>query len=64
MNINTILFDLDGTLINTNDLIIESFLHTLNHYYPNQYTREDVLAFIGRRYGIRLKPSIQIGSTR
>lgn len=47
MNINTILFDLDGTLINTNDLIIESFLHTLNHYYPNQYTREDVLAFIG-----------------
>ncbi|GMB09092.1 pyrophosphatase PpaX [Thermolongibacillus altinsuensis] len=47
MNINTVLFDLDGTLINTNDLIIESFLHTLNKYYPNQYTREDVLNFIG-----------------
>ncbi|USK33558.1 pyrophosphatase PpaX [Bacillus sp. F19] len=47
MRINTVLFDLDGTLINTNDLIIESFLHTLNLYYPNQYGREDVLPFLG-----------------
>lgn len=45
--ITTLLFDLDGTLINTNELIIASFLHTLNHYYPNQYTREDVFEFIG-----------------
>ncbi|MGM0876742.1 MAG: pyrophosphatase PpaX [Bacillota bacterium] len=47
MKINTLLFDLDGTLINTNELIIESFLHTLNSYYPNKYKREDVLPFIG-----------------
>ncbi|RAK19968.1 pyrophosphatase PpaX [Anoxybacillus vitaminiphilus] len=47
MNINTILFDLDGTLIDTNELIIQSFLHTLEKYYPHQYKREDVLAFIG-----------------
>ncbi|WP_017153392.1 pyrophosphatase PpaX [Bacillus bingmayongensis] len=47
MKINTVLFDLDGTLINTNELIISSFLHTLNKYYPNQYKREDVLPFIG-----------------
>ncbi|KEZ48707.1 MULTISPECIES: pyrophosphatase PpaX [Metabacillus] len=47
MKINTVLFDLDGTLINTNDLIIESFLHTLNLYYPNQYGRDDVLPFLG-----------------
>ncbi|MGR5995961.1 pyrophosphatase PpaX [Bacillus cereus] len=47
MRINTVLFDLDGTLINTNELIISSFLHTLNTYYPNQYKREDVLPFIG-----------------
>ncbi|PFO68748.1 pyrophosphatase PpaX [Bacillus cereus] len=46
MRINTVLFDLDGTLINTNELIISSFLHTLNTYYPNQYKREDVLPFI------------------
>jgi len=45
--INTLLFDLDGTLINTNNLIIASFLHTLEYYYPNNYTREDILKFIG-----------------
>ncbi|MBM7704504.1 pyrophosphatase PpaX [Metabacillus iocasae] len=47
MNVNTILFDLDGTLIDTNELIVSSFLHTLDHFYPNQYTREDVHAFMG-----------------
>lgn len=46
-NITTLLFDLDGTLINTNELIVESFLHTLNHYYPEQYKREDVYPFMG-----------------
>ncbi|MFN7252563.1 MAG: pyrophosphatase PpaX [Anaerobacillus sp.] len=45
--IDTILFDLDGTLINTNELIIASFLHTLDHYFPNEYTREKVIQFIG-----------------
>ncbi|WP_174728714.1 pyrophosphatase PpaX [Mesobacillus harenae] len=45
--VNTVLFDLDGTLIDTNELIISSFLHTLEHYYPRQYKREDVYAFIG-----------------
>lgn len=47
MKVNTILFDLDGTLINTNELIIASFLHTLEHYFPGQYKREQVLPFIG-----------------
>lgn len=46
-NIDTILFDLDGTLIDTNELIISSFLHTLGKYYPDQYKREDVLPFMG-----------------
>jgi pyrophosphatase PpaX len=46
-NITTLLFDLDGTLINTNELIISSFTHTLNKYFPNEYTRDDILPFIG-----------------
>lgn len=46
-NINTLLFDLDGTLINTNELIVESFLHTLNHFFPGRYEREDVYPFMG-----------------
>ncbi|MFC7393867.1 pyrophosphatase PpaX [Scopulibacillus cellulosilyticus] len=45
--IKTILFDLDGTLINTNDLIIASFAHTLEHYYPGRYGRKDIINFIG-----------------
>lgn len=47
MSINTLLFDLDGTLIDTNELIIQSFQHTLEKYYPETYTREDILKFIG-----------------
>lgn len=45
--ITTVLFDLDGTLIDTNDLIITSYLHTLDRYYPGKYKREDVLPFMG-----------------
>ena len=46
--VDTILFDLDGTLINTIDLIVASFLHTLNVYFPEGgYERDDVVSFIG-----------------
>jgi pyrophosphatase PpaX len=45
--ITTILFDLDGTLIDTNELIISTYLHTLEKYYPGTYQREDVLPFMG-----------------
>ncbi len=30
------------------NLIISTYLHTLEKYYPNQYQREDVLPFMGR----------------
>ncbi|WP_057912014.1 pyrophosphatase PpaX [Peribacillus muralis] len=46
-SINTLLFDLDGTLINTNELIIASFTETLNHFCPGQFKREDIIPFIG-----------------
>ncbi|MDF2790622.1 MAG: pyrophosphatase [Neobacillus sp.] len=46
-NINTILFDLDGTLIDTNELIISTYLHTLEKYFPGKYQRQDVLPFLG-----------------
>ncbi|MCP8617633.1 pyrophosphatase PpaX [Salirhabdus salicampi] len=47
MSIRTILFDLDETLIDTNELIISSFEHTLQHFRPNEFKREDILQFIG-----------------
>ncbi|SFD96267.1 pyrophosphatase PpaX [Lentibacillus persicus] len=46
MNIHTILFDLDGTLIDTNELIIASFIHTFNQY-GKHITREQAIEFIG-----------------
>ncbi|MGG4264092.1 pyrophosphatase PpaX [Peribacillus simplex] len=46
-NITTLLFDLDGTLINTIELIIDSFTETLEHYCPGQFKREDIIPFIG-----------------
>ncbi|WP_082233395.1 pyrophosphatase PpaX [Halobacillus massiliensis] len=47
MSINTILFDLDGTLIDTNELIISSFTHTLKNHADRPYTREEIIQFIG-----------------
>ncbi|RKQ35555.1 pyrophosphatase PpaX [Oceanobacillus halophilus] len=46
MSVHTILFDLDGTLIDTNELIIASFTHTFNHYNL-PYTREEIIEFNG-----------------
>jgi len=46
--INTILFDLDGTLINTNEIIIQSFEYTFNTHFPNvEVNRDRILTFIG-----------------
>lgn len=42
-----LLFDLDGTLIDTNELILQSFEHTLEHYFPGRFTRNDVLPYMG-----------------
>ncbi|API93470.1 MULTISPECIES: pyrophosphatase PpaX [unclassified Virgibacillus] len=46
MSIRTILFDLDGTLIDTNELIIASFFHTFGQY-NYQFTREEIIEFNG-----------------
>lgn len=45
--ITTLLFDFDGTLLDTNELIIQTFQTVLNAYYPGKYEREDILPFLG-----------------
>lgn len=45
--IRTILFDLDGTLIDTNPLILASFRHTLLKHTGRAYTDEEIFPFIG-----------------
>ncbi len=46
--LDTILFDLDGTLINTNEIIISSFFSSFKRHLPNLVlSREKVMTFIG-----------------
>jgi len=46
--INTVLFDLDGTLVNSNEIIIESFRQTFKHFQPNiNYSRKQLIEMIG-----------------
>nr|WP_106780920.1 pyrophosphatase PpaX [Lysinibacillus timonensis] len=42
-----LLFDFDGTLLNTNDLIIQTFMHVLEEKFPGKYTPDDCIQFIG-----------------
>lgn len=46
--ITTVLFDLDGTLINTNPLIIKSFEETFKEFLPNEnFSESRIMDFIG-----------------
>lgn len=45
--INALLFDFDGTLLDTNELIIQTFMAVLGEHFPGRYEREDILHFIG-----------------
>lgn len=46
MAVKALLFDFDGTLLNTNELIIQTFMHVLNERFP-QFSPKDCLKFIG-----------------
>lgn len=45
--INTVLFDFDGTLINTNKVILASWQHTYEHYLGHQVDEEHILKSFG-----------------
>lgn len=45
--INTILFDFDGTLVNTNKVIIESWQHTYRHFLGREESLERITACFG-----------------
>lgn len=44
----TVLFDLDGTLIDTNELIIKTFLDVLEQRFPGRFRREDIIPHMGQ----------------
>ena len=45
--INTVLFDFDGTLVNTNDVIVASWQHTYMHYLGREESPEKITACFG-----------------
>jgi len=53
--INTILFDFDGTLVNTNDVIIESFKHTFMHYLGYEPEISKITKFFGEPLIVTMK---------
>jgi pyrophosphatase PpaX len=46
--IEAVLFDLDGTIIDTNELIIQSFLHALHGIVPESFSREHIIPSMGQ----------------
>jgi len=55
MGIKTVLFDLDGTIIDTNELIIESFKYTIERHLGYIIKPEDVTPYFGEPLPITLK---------
>jgi pyrophosphatase PpaX len=53
--ITTVLFDLDGTIVDTNELIIQSFLHTLAGVTAEPLTREAIIPNMGRPLAEQMK---------
>lgn len=53
--ITTVLFDLDGTIIDTNELIIESFLHALKGYVPEGFNREHIIPSMGQPLAVQMQ---------
>ncbi len=45
--INTVLFDFDGTLVNTNDIIIASWQHTYKHYLGREESLDKITSCFG-----------------
>lgn len=54
----TVLFDLDGTIVNTNELIIKTFMHVIDKHLDKPYTREQIIPYMG----MTLEEQLQIFS--
>lgn len=53
--ITTVLFDLDGTIIDTNELIIQSFMHALKGVVPQGFGREHIIPSMGQPLTVQLQ---------
>lgn len=57
--INTILFDFDGTLINTNTVIIDSFQHTYRSILGKEKDVTEIIKYFGEPLHLTLKRDIE-----
>lgn len=48
MEFRGLLFDLDGTLLDTNELIIQSFQHTFSSHYKRTVSHEELFPYFGK----------------
>lgn len=53
--IQTVLFDLDGTIVDTNELIIQSFLHALQGVVAPEFGREHIIPSMGMPLSVQLQ---------
>ncbi|HOA20445.1 MAG TPA: HAD-IA family hydrolase [Sedimentibacter sp.] len=53
--IDTVIFDFDGTLADTNNLVLNSFKHIYNKYYDGKWDEEYVLSTFGEPLALTLK---------
>lgn len=51
----TVLFDLDGTIIDTNELIIQSCLHALRGVVPPDFGREQIIPCMGQPLAVQMR---------
>ncbi|GIQ71525.1 pyrophosphatase PpaX [Xylanibacillus composti] len=51
----TVLFDLDGTILDTNELIIESFQHVFREHMSKEIAREALIQQMGRPLDAQLR---------
>jgi HAD superfamily hydrolase (TIGR01549 family) len=54
-NFDGIIFDVDGTLTSTNDLIFESFRYISNKYFKKALTNEEIMSLFGPTEDVILK---------
>ncbi len=54
-NLEGIIFDIDGTLAATHDLVFESFNYVINKYYNKRLTTEEIVALFGPTEDVILK---------
>lgn len=54
MSITTVMFDFDGTLVNTNNLIVKSFQHTYRTYTGEEIDRSEFERYFGEPLAISM----------